>query len=326
MPSIGGALPDPLPPLPPPPVERVLVEVSGNGTVTNAAPLRTLAGVKAVKRIKCGVGGWDCYGEYRPGEALALTAKPATGYAFKNWTGACSGSASTCRIVASDARTVTAVFAPTSTGAAVAAKLREPRLDVRWARSIGNGTLVIGGSTSRPARARIDMRRPGGGPLATLKLDLSGGSFRKKLSLRSGALAGGAKLFPGGFTVALTGRAGALKLPLQVQTIAVRAPKDGVVRQAFRSRKAEGSSVRRFAAGTTEVWANFRFETQPAAGLPLKVRWFFPDGRVIGDVQKNNRPVVSSYMRLPTGLARGLWKAELRVGTRVVQTLSVPID
>ncbi len=223
-------------------------------------------------------------------------------------------------------RSVTAVFTAKGTAAAVAAKLREPRLDVRWARSVGAGTLVIRGSTSRPARARIDMRRPGGGPLATLKLKLSGGSFRQTLPLRSGALAGGAKLFPGGFTVALTGRAGRLKLPLQVQTIAVPAPRDGVVRQAFRSTKPEGTSVRRFVAGTTEVWANFRFETQPAAGVPLTVRWYFPDGRVIGDVEKNNRPVVSSYMRLPTGLGQGLWKAELRAGKRTVATLSVPID
>ena len=170
------------------------------------------------------------------------------------------------------------------------------------------------------------MRRPGGGPLATLKLKLSGGSFTRTLPLRSGALAGGAKLFPGGFTVALTGRAGTLRLPLQVQTIAIGPPQDGVVRQAFRSKQREGASVRRFTSGTTEVWANFRFETQPVARRALVVRWYYPDGRVLGDAEKNNRPLVSSYMSLPTGLPRGLWKAELRVGNRVVHTLSVPID
>jgi hypothetical protein len=225
-----------------------------------------------------------------------LKARPAAGYAFKKWTGSCSGSTSICKVVANDAHSVTAVFEAKGTGAAVDARLREPRLRLRWLGSVGAGTLVVQGSTSAAAQARIDMRRPGGGPLATLKLSLPGGTFRQSLALRRGALSGGAKLFPGGFTVALTGRAGNLRLPLQMQTIAIPAPAEGVVRRTFRSRQREGRSERRFPAGTKEVWANFRFETQPAMSKKLTVHWFWPGTKGRLDfVQKSNRPVVSSY-------------------------------
>jgi uncharacterized repeat protein (TIGR02543 family) len=322
----GARETDPLAPLPPPRVEQVVVKLDGSGNVTGAAGERTLSGSGAVQRINCGVSGWSCYGEYRPGQVITLKARPAAGYAFKKWTGACSGSTSTCKVVARDARTVTAVFEAKGTGAAVDARLREPRLSVRWVGSVGAGSLVVQGSTSAPANVRIDMRRPGGGPLATLKLPLPGGNFRQKLALRRGALSGGAKLFPGGFTVALTGRSGKLRLPLQLQTIAIPAPADGVVRQAFRSKRREGRSEKRFPAGTTEVWANFRFETQPAMSKKLTIHWFWPGtkGR-LGFVQKSNRPVVSSYLRLASGLPSGLWRAELRAGNRVVQTLGVRI-
>ena len=101
---------------------------------------------------------------------------------------------------------MTAVFKAKGTGAAVGASLRVPRLKVKWQRSVGAGTLVVQGSTTLAARARVDMRRPGGGPLATLQLPVPGGGFRQTLPLRQGALSGGAKVFPGGFVVALTGR------------------------------------------------------------------------------------------------------------------------
>ena len=235
VPVIGDAKVDPLPPLLPKKVQPVIVKVDGNGNVTSSVGARTLSSASAPKSINCGVSGFDCYGEVAPGAELTLTAKPAAGYAFKKWTGSCAGSDATCDVVASNAKTVTAVFSAKGTGAAVGASLRAPRLKVKWRASIGAGTLVVQGSTTAPARTRIDMRRPGGGPLATLQVPVGGGSFRQVLPLRQGALSGGAKVFPGGFVVALTGRAGKLKLPLQVQTIAIPAPAEGVVRQASKS-------------------------------------------------------------------------------------------
>ena len=271
------------------------------------------------------MSGFDCYGEVAPGAELTLTAKPAAGYAFKKWTGSCAGSDASCDVVASNAKTVTAVFAAKGTGNAVGASLRVPRLKVKWQRSVGAGTLVVQGSTTLAARARIDMRRPGGGPLATLQLPVPGGGFRQTLPLRQGALSGGARVFPGGFVVALTGRSGKLKLPLQVQTIAIPAPAEGVVRQALKSTTEEGRGMSKLPARSPEAWAIFRFETQPRLTKKLTVVWFKPDGTRLGQISKSNRPVVTSYLRLASGLPSGRWVAQLKVGSKVVQTLSVPV-
>ena len=302
----------------------MIVKVDGSGTVTSA-PARTLSTASASRRINCGVNAFDCYGEVAPGQNVTLTAKPAAGYAFKQWTGSCSGSSATCQVAATDTRTVTAVFTAKGTGNAVGASLRAPRLKVRWLRSVGAGTLIVQGSTTAAARARIDMRRPGGGALATLQVPVPGGTFRQVLSLRQGSLSGGAKVFPGGFVVALTGRSGKLKLPLQVQTISIPAPAEGVVRQARRSTTEGGRNMKKLPAGSPEAWAIFRFETQPRFTKKLSVVWFKPNGERLGQVSKSNRPVVTSYLRLTSGLPSGAWKAQLRVGNKVVQTLSVPI-
>ena len=322
---IGDAKVDPLPPLLPKKVQPVIVKVDGNGNVTSSVGARTLSSASAPKSINCGVSGFDCYGEVAPGAELTLTAKPAAGYAFKKWTGSCAGSDATCDVVASNAKTVTAVFSAKGTGNAVGASLRAPRLKVKWRASIGAGTLVVQGSTTAPARTRIDMRRPGGGPLATLQVPVGGGSFRQVLPLRHGALSGGAKVFPGGFVVALTGRAGKLKLPLQVQTIAIPAPAEGVVRRASKSTTEEGRALSKLPARTPEAWAVFRFETQPRLTKKLTVVWFKPDGSRLGQISKSNRPVVTSYLRLASGLPSGRWVAQLKVGSKIVQTLSVPV-
>ena len=50
--------------------------------------------------------------------------------------------------------------------APVAFKLRPPKLKARWVRSNGKGTLLLRGSVGQPARLRIELRRPGGGPSA----------------------------------------------------------------------------------------------------------------------------------------------------------------
>ena len=324
VPQIDDPKVDPLPPLLPRPVKQVIVKVDGYGTVSSA-PARTLSSASAPRRINCGVGVYDCYGEVSPGQEVTLTAKPAAGYAFKKWTGSCSGSATTCEVAATDTKKVTAVFTAKGTGAAVGASLKEPRLKVRWLRSVGAGTLVVQGSTTMAARARIDMRRPGGGPLATLQVPVPGGTFRQVLSLRQGSLSGGAKVFPGGFVVALTGRSGKLKLPLQVQTISIPAPAEGRGKGFKGARRRTARTMSKLPAGSKEAWAIFRFETQPRITKKLTVVWFKPNGERLGQVSKSNRPVVTSYLRLASGLPSGRWMAQLRVGNKIVQTLSVPV-
>jgi len=71
---------------------------SGTGTITSQP-----AG------IDCGV---SCSGIYDWGTSVTLTAVPATGSAFKGWTGACTGTATTCTVTLDQAQNVSADFAP----------------------------------------------------------------------------------------------------------------------------------------------------------------------------------------------------------------------
>jgi hypothetical protein len=57
----------------------------------------------------------------------------------------------------------------------------------------------------------------------------------------------------------------------------------------------------------------------------VSVRWYYPNGEPVGSVQKSNRPVISSYLALATGIPSGRWVAELRAGSRVIQRLSVQV-
>jgi hypothetical protein len=57
----------------------------------------------------------------------------------------------------------------------------------------------------------------------------------------------------------------------------------------------------------------------------VSVRWYRPNGAVLGTVQKSNRPIVSSYMRLTGGIPSGVWRAELRAANKIVSVLSVPV-
>ncbi|MBI5256910.1 MAG: right-handed parallel beta-helix repeat-containing protein [Burkholderiales bacterium] len=80
------------------PVQYTLgVAVTGSGTVSS-----TPAG------ISCGA---DCSEAYASGTSVTLTATPAAGQVFSGWGGACSGTASTCTVSMTAARSVTAAFA-----------------------------------------------------------------------------------------------------------------------------------------------------------------------------------------------------------------------
>jgi uncharacterized repeat protein (TIGR02543 family) len=72
------------------------VAVNGAGTVRSADG-----------RIACPA---DCSEVYANGTVVTLTATPAAGGTFRGWSGACSGSASTCTVTMTAARSVTARF------------------------------------------------------------------------------------------------------------------------------------------------------------------------------------------------------------------------
>jgi hypothetical protein len=300
----------------------VLVQVSGNGTVTTAR--RSLAGGPAGAQIRCGTKGLSCYAEVAPKARVTLMARPDARNEFAGWTGGCAGRQPRCTVTATQVRAVGASFvARLARGAAaVRFKVTRPRILAQWSSSVGRGTLTLRGSVSAPSLLRVQLRRPGGGPLFTRRYRVTGGAFQLRRVLRSGTLVRGATLLPGGFVLSVRGAAGRVPLPLQVRTVVVQSPREGVVRRAFVTTSRTGSPQTRLAAGVPQAWAIFRFETQPTRG-PIVATWYAPDGRLIGTSEKNNRPTIATGVGSPIGLAAGTFRVELSAGGRVIRRLNV---
>jgi uncharacterized repeat protein (TIGR02543 family) len=74
------------------------VTVTGSGTVTSSP-----AG------IQCTAGGVGCVANFAAG-AVTLNATPATGYMFEGWSGACTGTSTTCTLTLLAAEEVSAKF------------------------------------------------------------------------------------------------------------------------------------------------------------------------------------------------------------------------
>lgn len=303
---------------------QLTVSVTGNGIVVMIGRALSRNGGGAAP-ISCGLNRFLCYARLDPQQRVTLQARPLPRYRFRAWTGACAGQGPSCTVSATALSTVTAVFVPKDPGAAIALDVLSPNFSVRWAQSVGNGALVVRGRVARRSRLVLQVRRPGGGPLLFKYLSASG-AFTQTMSLRPSQLPPGAKLFPGGFVVSVTGTSGGFQLPLQLRTVVLRSPSEGVVRQAFSSASREGGAQPRFPRGTKEVWANFRFATQPLRRMPVTVTWYRPNGSKLGTVAKANRPEVESFMAFGPGLPSGLWTAELRAGGRVAKRLAVRIS
>jgi hypothetical protein len=182
----------------------------------------------------------------------------------------------------------------------------------------------VRGSVSARASLRVQLRRPGGGPLFTRRFNVPGGPFRLTRALRSGTLARGATLLPGGFVLAVRGAAGRVPLPFQVRTVLVQSPGEGVVRRAYFSTSRNGRPQTRLAAGVREAWATFDFATQPTTSRePIVATWYAPDGRLIGTATKSNRPNIKTGIGSTIGLAAGTFRVELSAAGRVVRRLNV---
>ena len=97
----GGGSSTPSPPAPAAQTYSLSVSTPINGTVTSSP-----AG------ITCATA---CNASYAAGTEVTLQATPASTAIFSGWTGACSGSATTCTVTMSQDQTVTAVFALHST-------------------------------------------------------------------------------------------------------------------------------------------------------------------------------------------------------------------
>jgi hypothetical protein len=309
-PKLDPTVPPPDPPAPGPKT-GVTVSVSGNGTVVG-------------DRLACGVRGFRCYTQVASRTRIVLRAVPAPGSTFVRWSGACSGSAEECPLTVGAASDVSARFAPKDKQARIDVALDRPRLRVRWTESVAKGTLILRGSVAGQARMRIEVRRPLGRPLLTLER-AAAGAFSYAENLPRSA-PGGTNLSPGGFVIALTGTSGGQALPLQLRTVVLAAPPEGIVGEAFVSRKQHGRPIAYVPAAAREVWATFVFEAPPRAGRPIVIRWYRPNGKLLGEVRKPaNRARVSSFLRGRTRLPTGAWRAELRVGQAIVKQLRVQV-
>ncbi len=75
----------------------------------------TVTGGGAVSSDPAGINcGTACSANYAAGTSVTLTATPASGQLFLSWGGACAGTTLTCAVAMTEARSVTATFAPLS--------------------------------------------------------------------------------------------------------------------------------------------------------------------------------------------------------------------
>lgn len=303
-------------------VAEVAAGVTDYGVVEQGA---TRALAQRAGGIRCGFNEYRCYTRVEPGERIELNARPLAGYVFKAWNGACSGQGPRCVIVARALQSTIAIFAPRAAAPTVGFQIRPTNIHIKWLRSVGTGRIVVSGGVGGRARLRLQLRRPGGGPLLTRQPTVTAGRFRQVIPFRKDVLPRGAIVLPGGFVVSVRGSSGTSSLPFQLRPIVVPAPLEGVVRQAFASTVEDGPPTVRLPRGATQAWAQFRLATQPSTRLRLTVAWYWPNGRLLGTVEKANRPGISSVLRLSSGLPRGRWVAELRAGAKVVKRLTVRI-
>jgi hypothetical protein len=303
-------------------VAQVAAGVTGNGIIK--ASLRGLT-ADGPAGIICGFNAFRCYTRVKPGQRVELRAQPLPGYRFIGWTGPCAGKGAVCVIIARALTMVTALFAPRNPAATVGLDVHPLRVQIRWHLSRGSGLIKFSGRIGGAGVLRIQLRRPGGGPLLTRRITVRPGGFQRVIPLRQQLLPRGARVLPGAFALTVKGSSGGASLPFQLQPLLIPAPVEGVVRRAFPSAIENGPTTNRLPRGATIAWANFNLATQPSSRLPVSVTWYWPDGKRLGSIQKNNRPQITSYITLSKGLPPGRWTAELDAGAKKIKRLTIRI-
>jgi hypothetical protein len=305
----------PVPPQPPPPSSMrpnigVVVSVSGNG--------RVVSSTTGTQQIDCGSGTFRCSSELSAGTRLSLRAIPSPGFVFTRWDDACSGQPKTCVTRAASTKRVTARFATKSAGTSVDVSLQQPEFRVRWVNSAASGIVLLRGFAANSANIRIEIRSVSGPPVLTTRLRVAG-SFRLTEKLTPG------RLLPGGFVAVLTGASGGRTLPQQLAAVVLPSPPEGLVARAFLSRTRGGPPISNVPAKAHEVWAVFVFGSLPKPAQAVAVRWYWPNGKLLGEIKKPSQVKISSFIRANPVLPSGAWRGELRVGQSLVKALRVPI-
>jgi hypothetical protein len=307
---------------------NLLASVQGNGSIVTVLTKRGLSGEPPRQPVKCGVKGTACLSEIPPGGTMEMKAIPAPGYKFAGWRSGCTGRKQTCTITAGTSQTaspVSAAFVPLRPNKSLVVRLRPPSIKATFKASVGKGSLRVDGSITQRARLRIRLSRPGGGPLLIRNVKALG-SFRLKSLLKKGKLARGARLFPGAFVLSLTGRAGSTPVPLQIRTVYVRSPLEGVVRSAYGATLEDGVKVNPIPRGSRQLWAVFRFASQPTTG-PIAASWYDLNGKFVGTIKKTNRPVISTGIGSATSgpIPAGTYRVELRAGKRLIKKVRIRV-
>ncbi len=106
------------------PAAQLSVTVNGNGSVSGGSGA-----------INCGNGATICSATFAQNATVTLVATPTTGATFAGWTGACGGTATTCTVLMSAAKSVTASFTGGAAGTGFALTVAVT----------GNGTVTGGG-------------------------------------------------------------------------------------------------------------------------------------------------------------------------------------
>jgi hypothetical protein len=307
---------------------NLLASVQGNGSIVTVSTKRGLSGEPARQPIRCGVKGTACLSEIPPGGTIEMKAIPAPGYKFAGWRSGCTGQKLVCTFTAGTslaAPPVSAAFVPLRPNKSLVVRLRPPSIKATFKASVGKGTLRVDGSISQQARLRIQLRRPGGGPLLTRNVKALG-SFRLKSLLQKGKLAKGAQLFPGAFVLSLTGRVGSTPVPLQIRTVFLRSPLEGVVRSAYPATLEDGVKVNPIPRGSRQLWAVFRFASQPNLA-PITASWYDLNGKFVGAIKKTNRPVISTGLGSATSgpIPSGTYKVVLTAGKKTIKTVRIKV-
>jgi hypothetical protein len=106
----------------PPASEVLTVKPGGSGSgVVAGGPSSSSATTPATEKIACHQGPagtyvqQHCSATYPEGTSVMLTAAPASGTTFTGWSGACSGTGTTCTLAMDSSETASATFAATDT-------------------------------------------------------------------------------------------------------------------------------------------------------------------------------------------------------------------
>ena len=120
---------------------------------------------------------------------------------------------------------------------------------------------------------------------------------------------------------------GATPVPLQIRTVFLRSPLEGVVRSAYPATLEDGVKVNPIPRGSRQLWAVFRFASQPKLG-PISASWYDLNGKFVGTIKKTNRPVISTGIGsatsgpIPSGYVQGRCS---RRGRGLIKTVRIKV-